>query len=424
MNANEPCDSAASVQFASPWLEAGAPEVGQRVVYCSDCTLTGTVRFVGPTNFSEGEWIGIVLDKPVGKNDGKVKGKQYFDCPPNHGLFMRAKVLVPEELAAADVAEPALASPASEPRSGRRGRARTDRGFESQDSTPKSGTARTRRAIQSAASQERLSIQVPEQQEVLRTAQPPVEELRKELRTAAEERDLEALRRLLPFATLQGVAEAEVASARHILDFEVQAALFQQLELVHNSLQDISQNILSPSASPASARPSEAPSEELSAMVTAAVREATAEVLAELATLRLQLHSAGPPVQAASSDVPCADEDGFGVDVASMDRPGPPLATQRPSPPEPRLEEEGEKRSKRTRQKTRVDEEPEKSEKAEPADAEVAVTLDPEVDSEQSLGKWNRAVSVHHIATTLQEATRRIERGESSELLDQPFHGS
>ncbi|PSR82188.1 hypothetical protein PHLCEN_2v6111 [Hermanssonia centrifuga] len=51
----------------------------------------GTVRFVGPTQFGNGEgtWVGIEYDEPMGKNDGSVQGVQYFSCKPNFGVFVR-----------------------------------------------------------------------------------------------------------------------------------------------------------------------------------------------------------------------------------------------------------------------------------------------------------------------------------------------
>ncbi|GES86297.1 dynactin 1 [Rhizophagus clarus] len=50
----------------------------------------GTIRFIGPTEFATGKWVGVELDEPSGKNNGSVKGKHYFDCKTNHGVFVRA----------------------------------------------------------------------------------------------------------------------------------------------------------------------------------------------------------------------------------------------------------------------------------------------------------------------------------------------
>ncbi|CAG8506144.1 2088_t:CDS:2 [Acaulospora morrowiae] len=50
----------------------------------------GVIRFIGPTSFATGKWVGIELDSPLGKNDGSVNGKRYFVCKENHGIFARA----------------------------------------------------------------------------------------------------------------------------------------------------------------------------------------------------------------------------------------------------------------------------------------------------------------------------------------------
>ena len=49
----------------------------------------GFVRFIGPTKFAHGTWIGVELEQPYGKNDGALKGIRYFRCPENKGVFVK-----------------------------------------------------------------------------------------------------------------------------------------------------------------------------------------------------------------------------------------------------------------------------------------------------------------------------------------------
>ncbi|XP_062836748.1 kinesin-like protein KIF13A isoform X4 [Anolis carolinensis] len=65
--------------------------VGEHV--CIGSNKTGIVRYVGPVAFSTSTWVGVELHFPVGKHDGTVKGREYFRCKPQHGVFVRPECL-------------------------------------------------------------------------------------------------------------------------------------------------------------------------------------------------------------------------------------------------------------------------------------------------------------------------------------------
>ena len=58
------------------------------------------------TKFAPGQWTGVVLDTPNGKNNGSVKDVRYFTCKADHGLFVKSDagtIMALPEIAAAAV---------------------------------------------------------------------------------------------------------------------------------------------------------------------------------------------------------------------------------------------------------------------------------------------------------------------------------
>uniref|UniRef100_A0A4W5NPK2 CAP-Gly domain containing linker protein 1 n=1 Tax=Hucho hucho TaxID=62062 RepID=A0A4W5NPK2_9TELE len=66
-------------------------QVGERVWVNGN--KPGVVQFLGEAQFAPGQWAGIVLDEPIGKNDGSVAGVRYFQCEALKGIFTRPSKL-------------------------------------------------------------------------------------------------------------------------------------------------------------------------------------------------------------------------------------------------------------------------------------------------------------------------------------------
>ncbi|KFQ20703.1 CAP-Gly domain-containing linker protein 1, partial [Merops nubicus] len=119
-----PVEKAASSEKIPSTAAADAHEefvddfrVGERVWVNGN--KPGFIQFLGETQFAPGQWAGIVLDEPIGKNDGSVAGVRYFQCEPLRGIFTRPskltrKVLTEDE---ANGTQAAHASRATSPTS-------------------------------------------------------------------------------------------------------------------------------------------------------------------------------------------------------------------------------------------------------------------------------------------------------------------
>jgi len=51
----------------------------------------GRVCFIGETNFGDGEWFGLELIEGKGEHDGNWKGKRYYRCQEDRGVFVKRK---------------------------------------------------------------------------------------------------------------------------------------------------------------------------------------------------------------------------------------------------------------------------------------------------------------------------------------------
>lgn len=96
-------------QFYFIRTESGL-SIGDRVIVSSGMgSRAGILQYVGETKFAPGNWCGVQLDEPTGKNDGTVDGVQYVfpirpqarwiatrsKCPPVVRLFIRRYFVCP-----------------------------------------------------------------------------------------------------------------------------------------------------------------------------------------------------------------------------------------------------------------------------------------------------------------------------------------
>ncbi len=61
--------------------------VGQQVWV--DGNRHGRIAYLGTVHFAKGDFAGVHLETPTGKNNGSVGGVMYFQCEPKHGVFAR-----------------------------------------------------------------------------------------------------------------------------------------------------------------------------------------------------------------------------------------------------------------------------------------------------------------------------------------------
>jgi tubulin-folding cofactor B len=87
------------VHGTKPSAEYLAEECTANVTMGARCSIPpgdrrGEVVFIGLVpELSEGYWVGLRLDEPVGKNDGTVKGVWYFEADDKYGSFVRPDIV-------------------------------------------------------------------------------------------------------------------------------------------------------------------------------------------------------------------------------------------------------------------------------------------------------------------------------------------
>lgn len=69
----------------------------------------GVIRYLGETDFAKGEWCGVELDEPLGKNDGAVAGTRYPHTPTHTLLPVLSFLTGPSSSSGTSSASPSSA---------------------------------------------------------------------------------------------------------------------------------------------------------------------------------------------------------------------------------------------------------------------------------------------------------------------------
>lgn len=199
---------------------AVAVQVGD-AVFVGDQKLTGVVRFSGATKFAEGDWLGIELDKKVGKNNGSVRGEVYFQCAPEHGIFVRPTAVMKRGDVATVASPPSPAAGVIPP--GKEGAA-----MPSSPTVPEAKTseakAKETKASEEVVASDRAKAQL-------------------DLAMAMEDHDLNRIKRFLPVAQNLGVAPEEIAAARKLLEYETLVVAIEDVKRLYGSIAKLTQRV-------------------------------------------------------------------------------------------------------------------------------------------------------------------------------------
>lgn len=91
-NPDAPSLEEAKVRAFQQEAESRGVAVGKRCRVGTEDARRGEVMYVGEVAEIPGglgTWVGVQLDEPMGKNDGSVGGKRYWEGKPKCGVFVR-----------------------------------------------------------------------------------------------------------------------------------------------------------------------------------------------------------------------------------------------------------------------------------------------------------------------------------------------